>query len=185
MKKTLILLATASLLGSLSHAGTVAHWQFNDLTDSSGNGYNLTNTNSSTSLSGGQAIFTGGGSSTAGNDLMSAADNPAWDDTSFTVEAIFTFTAPSTAGISTLAAHLSNGGGRQWLLGTSDTNTPYVILRNNASTPVESSIGSTFAALVSGNTYYFAAAIDLTAATPADRITFYLRDITNDGPFQS
>lgn len=185
MKKPLIVLASSLALATIAPAGTVAHWLFNDLTDSSGNGHTLTNTNSSTTISGGKANFTGAGSGVAGNDLLSAADHAAWDDVSFTVETIFTFNAPTVANISTLVAHLSNGGGRQWLLGTNAANNPILILRNDAGTPVETAFDATFGALVSGNTYYLGAAVDLTAVNPADRITFYFRDITNNGAFRT
>lgn len=182
MKKPLIALASSLALVAISPAGTVAHWNFNDLTDSSGNGHTLTNTNSSTTLSGGQAIFTGAGSSSSGSDLMSATDSPAWDDLSFTVETIFTFTAPTPANISTLAAHLGNTGGRQWLVGTNASNVPMMLVRESGQS-TEATFSSSFGALVSGRTYYFGAAVDFTASNPADRVTFYLRDITGDGSF--
>lgn len=182
MKPILSLLLFSSISSVLCHAATIAHWKFDDLTDISGNGHDLTNTNPTTTLSGGQAIFTGGGVGTAGQQIMSAPDNAVWSDTSFTVESIFTFTAPSTANISTLVAHMSTAGGRQWLVGTTmSNNAPYVILRND--TGGEASFVSNFGALTSGHTYYLAAAIDLTIATSANRITFYLRDLTVDGPF--
>jgi hypothetical protein len=177
MKKTLAALASSLALSAIAPATTIAHWQFNDLTDSSGNGHNLTNTNSSTTLSGGKANFTG-----SGTGLMSAADSAAWDDISFTVESTFTFTTPSTAGISTLAAHLSNTTGRQWLFGTNTANVPVLLLREAGGT-TEINFASSFGALTSGNTYYFGAAIDLAASNPADRVTLYFRDLTNDGAF--
>lgn len=178
MNKTLAVLASSLALSAIAPAITVAHWQFNDLTDSSGNGHNLTNTNgSATTISGGKATFTGGGSG-----LLSAVDNAAWDDLSFTVESIFTFTTPPPTNISTLAAHLSNTTGRQWLFGTNTTNVPVLLLREAGGT-TEINFTSSFGALTSGNTYYFGAAIDLTASNPADRVTIYFRDITNNGAF--
>ena len=182
MNKTLAVLASSLALAAVAPATTVAHWNFNDLTDSSGNGHTLTNANASTTLSGGQAVFTGAGSSVAGTDLTSATDNPAWDDLSFTVESIFTFTTPTAANISTIAAHLSNGGGRQWLFGTNAANAPVLLVRELGMTS-EATFISSFGALTSGRTYYFGAAVDFTAANPADRVTLYFRDITGDSSF--
>ena len=181
MQRTLSLLASSLALTAIAPAITVAHWQFNDLTDSSGNGHTLTDNNSGATISGGVANFVNPGGTTG---LLSAADNAAWDDISFTVESIFTFTAPTEANISTLASHLSEGDGRQWLIGTNSANVPLLLLRNSGAGG-DTPFTPTFSALTSGNTYYFAAAIDLTAVNPADRITFYLRDITNDGAFQT
>ena len=176
MNKSLAILASSLAFAAIAPATTIAHWNFNDLTDSSGNGHNLTNTNgSATDITGGVADFSGSGSG-----LLSAADHAAWDDTSFTIESVFTFETPSTSTISTIAAHLSNTTGRQWLFGMSTANVPYFLMRE-AGASGEVNFTSSFGALSNNTTYYFAAAIDLTASNPADRVTLYLRDITNNG----
>jgi len=181
MKKTLSILTSSIALAAIAPASTVAHWQFNDLTDSSGNGHTLTDTNTGATISGGSANFVNPGGVTG---LLSAPDNAVWDNVTFTVEATFTFNNPSPAGISTLASHLSDSTGRQWLFGTNTTNVPVLLLRASGASS-ETAFASSFGALVAGNTYYFGAAVDLTAVDPANRITFYFRDITNNGAFQT
>lgn len=178
MKLPLCLLVSSLALSAFSSAITVAHWQFNDLTDSSGNGHTLTNTSTAT-ISGGIATFTG-----SGTGLLSTPNNAAWNDTSFTVETIFTFTQPSAAAISTLVSHLSDTTGRQWLLGTNNANVPIFLMREFGASS-DTAFASSFGALANNNTYYLAAAIDLSASDPANRITFYLRNLTTDGPFQT
>ena len=175
MNKSLAILASSFALAAIAPATTVAHWQFNDLTDSSGNGHTLTDTNTGATISAGSANFINPGGTSG---VLSAPNNAAWNDTSFTVEAIFTFT--TSTQISTLAAHLDGTLGRQWLLGTTDTNVPMLLLNNGS----DSIVSSGFGALLTGHTYYFGAAVDLTAVNPADRVTFYLRDIGDNGAFQ-
>jgi len=177
MRTSFAALASSLALSALAPATTIAHWNFNDLNDSSVNGHNLTNTNGSdTTINGGIATFSGGGTG-----LLSAPDNAAWDDISFTIESVFTFTPPSTAGaISTIAAHLSNTTGRQWLFGVNPNSIPYLLVREQGAND-EQSFASSFGALTEGHTYYFGAAIDLTASDPANRVTLYFKDITNSG----
>lgn len=177
MKKTFAFLAAAYSLASISSATTIAHWQFNDLNDTTGI-HHLTNTNGSdTTVSGGNATFTGSGSG-----LLSAPDHGAWDDDSFTVESIFTFTTPIDSRISTIAAHLSTAGGRQWLVGTNTDNIPFLLARGSGASS-ETSFVSSYGALVSGRTYYLGVAVDFSAVDPASRVTLYFRDITADGAF--
>lgn len=179
MKLPLSFLLSSFALTALSPAITVAHWQFNDLTDSSGNGHHLTDTNTGATLNGGKMDFTNSG--VAG--LLTAPDNAAWDDTSFTVEAILSVT--STTTLSTIAAHMTTGtDGRQWFFGTNESGVPVVII--NPSSGTETRYTASFSGLTSGISYYVAASINLAAANEADRITFYLRDLSvPDSAFQT
>lgn len=173
MRSPFLFFALTALLSANLSAATVADWQFTDLTDSNGNSHPLTNGNSTASLSGGQVHF----ASDSASGLLSAADAPVWDNITFTIEAIFTYTVPSGGGIATIAAHLSSAGGRQWLLGVTAAQVPYVLLGGTS----EVGYNSAFGALTDGNTYYFGAAVDLSAGLAADRLTLYVRDITNSG----
>jgi len=176
MKKSLYLLVVPLALATMARAGTVAHWQFNDLNDSSGGGHHLTDTNTVAGIESGRMDFM----NVSGTGVVSAADSPAWDDTSFTVEAIFSLT--STTTLSGIVSHMSNTDGRQWFFGTNETGVPIVII--NPSSGTEARFTSSFSALTAGASYYLAASINLTATNPADRITFYLRNLsTPDSPF--
>ena len=177
MTKSLAVLCSTIALASTAPATTIAHWQFNDLNDSSGNGHNLTDSNTVASLNGGRMDFT----STTGTGLVSALDNAAWDDTSFTVEAIFSIT--STNSLSSIVTHMTSGAaGRQWFFGTSASGVPQLII--NPSSGTESTFLSSFSALTANTNYYFAASVNLAAINEADRITFYLRNLDEtDSPF--
>jgi hypothetical protein len=179
MQRALSILASSLALTAIAPAITVAHWEFNDLTDSSGNGHTLTDGNTGATLNSGQMDFT----NTSVSGLLSAADSSAWDDTSFTVEAILTVT--STTTLSSIVAHMTTGTpGRQWFFGTSETGVPLFII--NPSSGAEARFTSSFTGLTSGSTYYVGASINLSAVNEADRITFYLRDLTTpDGAFQT
>ncbi|WAC18476.1 PEP-CTERM sorting domain-containing protein [Luteolibacter sp. SL250] len=178
MKSPLFSIIPAIALAALSHAGTVAHWQFNDLNDSSGNGHHLTNNNTVASLGGGRLNF----SSTTATGLVSTPDSAAWDDTSFTLEAIVSVS--STTSLTSIVTHMTNGtDGRQWFFGTSETGVPIVII--NPSSGTEARITSTFTGLTAGTNYYLGLSLNLGAASAADRVTFYLRDLSvPDSPFQ-
>jgi len=179
MIKNPLLSVVASLaFTSLSQGGTVAHWQFSDLNDSSGNGHHLTDTNTVASLGGGSLNF----SSTTGTGLVSTPDNAAWDDTSFTLEAIVSVS--STTSLTSIVTHMTNGtDGRQWFFGTSETGVPIFII--NPSSGTEARITSTFSGLTAGTSYYLGISLNLGAAA-ADRVTFYLRDLSvPDSPFQT
>lgn len=179
MKNPFSFLFVSLALATLAPASTVAHWQFNDLNDSSGNGHHLTNNNTVASLSGGRLNFSG----TTATGLVSAPDNAAWDDTSFTLEAILSIS--STTSLTGIATHMANpGGGRQWFFGTSSAGIPIFII--NPSSGGEATFTSSFGALTAGTNYYLAVSINLGAALAADRITFYLRDLSvPDAPFQT
>ncbi|MBX3742859.1 MAG: hypothetical protein KF712_17880 [Akkermansiaceae bacterium] len=177
MKNPFSFLIASLALTALAPAGTVAHWLFNDLNDSSGNGHHLTNTNTVASLGGGRLNF----SSTTATGLVSAPDNAAWDDTSFTLEAILSIS--STTSLTSIVTHMANsGGGRQWFFGTSETGVPIVII--NPSSGTEARITSTFSALTAGTNYYLGVSINLGATAEADRVTFYMRDLSvPESPF--
>lgn len=182
MKNPALILFQTLVLAAAASASTVAHWTFDNLNDSTANNHHLANTNTSTTLSGGRANFTGAGGGTSGQNVMTAPDSAAWSDTSFTVESILSVS--STTTLSGIVTHMRTGtDGRQWFFGTNESGVPIIII--NPSAGSEARITSTFTGLTAGNTYYLAVAVDLSAANPADRITFYLRDITSDGAFQT
>lgn len=163
------------LAAPFAEAATVAHWLFDTaapLVDSAGS-HPLTNNNTTTTFSGGSAIFNGGG---AGGQLMSTPDSAAWSDTSFTVESFFTPTTLNTSGPNTIVSHLQEGTGRQWLFGVDSGGNLTMLI--GQSTEVYFVNAAALPKIVNGHSYYVAAAIDLTAADAASRITFYLQDLT-------
>lgn len=175
-----LLLLTSPFAG----AATIAHWKFDTgspFVDSAGTN-TLTNNNPTTTFTGGSANFTGGGS---GGQLLSAPNVAAWTDTSFTVEAFFTPTTLNTSGPSTIVAHLGDTGGRQWLFGVDLNGNLTALLRHDGTTENYYINATSLPKIVNGQSYYVAAAIDLTDSVAANRITLYVQNLTTGGPLVS
>lgn len=167
-------LVTSLLITSALSAATVAHWKFDSpgtwLQDSSGNAHHLTNGNSAgaTYNAGAGAVdFSGGGAGT-----LSAPNSPAWTDLSFTVEAFITPDAVNS--LRSIAGHFHTDTGRQWLVLLNDGKLN-IILTSGTS---ELYFTANAFTLTAGHQYYVGVAVDLTAANPADRIVFYVQDLT-------
>lgn len=184
MKNLLIAVGIIFFILRSADASTVAHWTFNDLTDSSGNGHTIVNSNPNAVLLGGVMTFSGGES----GQLVSTPNVAAWSDTSFTVEAIITPAAIPSSGPSTIVAHLADpGGGRQWLFGYNN-GALSLLLRQTQEGGGSTEVYYTTTAItphVNGQTYYVAVTIDLTAATAANRITFFSQNLTTAGLVES
>lgn len=152
-----------------TQAATIAHWKFDDsgtwLQDSSGNGYNLTNGNTAgATYTSGAVNFTGGGTNT-----LSTANAPVWTDNSFTIEALIR--PDDVSSLKSIAGHYENNLGKQWLFLINEGKLSIIFdgVYHSLSTVT----------MVQNHDYYVAAAINLAATNAADRITFYLQDITN------
>lgn len=200
--KTLFLLVGLVVLMAASlQAATVAHWRFESdgfYSDSGPGGHTLSNRLPG---SGGVAATayvlpaTGKGSEFAGEipqtgatnagaasfsngGLVSthASGNNSWNLSTFTIEAYFNLS--TIEGIRTIAGQLASE--RRWLAVVNGGKLTMIL--QNASGTESSFTVSTMNNLAINTDYYMAISVDVTNPDPAQRLNFYLKDLTTDGP---
>ncbi len=193
-----IAIAAAALLAPVSaSAAVLGYWQFEDtpgfFEDSSGSARTLT-------TPGGAAIPTqvalpgsGPGSAFAtavpgttkaasfdGGDRFRRADEPAFTDTTFTVEALINGSdfATNSNQKSIIGQWNSTGNQRSWLLAVNGSGATAILnfLYSNDGIAT-SAVSSGLPALAAGTDYYVALAVDL-SDTSAGGLTFYQKNLS-------
>ncbi len=191
----LIIAGGAMLPLATADADTVAYWRFeegNFLTDSSGNGHHLASgaaTSYVLPASGPGASFldpipqTGDSNglamqrSASDSSYLAAAYHADFASNAFTIEAMVNVTSRTASGF---LAGRWNGTNSTYAIQLGAAGEVNLILRNAANSTV--TVASGFA-LDLNTDYYLAVAVDLTAATAAERsATFYLQNLTANGP---
>ncbi|TLD68247.1 LamG domain-containing protein [Phragmitibacter flavus] len=197
-------LITLVLLSS-TQAATVAHWRFEGdtttwLQDSSSNAHHLSNTNSTST----QLLLpaTGDGSSFAnpipqsglpnlsatsftgsGSGIMATAGSSSWTSNTFTIEAMVNIS--NTTGLKTIVGHLSQTLGRSWLLGIQNNQLSILLGDGASATETYHTPSSPNFTLALDKDYYVAVAVNLNAVNASERLTFYIQNLTDDGPLIS
>jgi hypothetical protein len=183
MKKTgrmvpMIVAAVILFLVNIAHGGTLADYEFNDLTDSAST-YDLAKApwNSTVTVTNGQAVFDGSGFyyAGAGADLIQSQ--------SFTCETVFSI---SQTGMRHELVAEEAWNDRGWALYVGANNGITLSLAKNSTTSryYNLSIGGVSSNLIeSGKSYYVAAAIDTSrvADDKTAKVTFYLQNLTDGG----
>ncbi len=182
----------ATIVASLAipaHAATVAHWRFEGsdfLADSSGNNHGLTNNGSVTQvattfpnpvLQTGQANLNA--ASFDGSNYLSAADNNAFTNSQFTLEAFFSPSSlPGSTETRTIAGHFGSSG-------SFDNQRSYgLFVRGSSLRVMMSNNGAGFGnvriwdvgTIAANARYYAAMAVDTSTQTA----TIYLQDLSTD-----
>ncbi len=184
-----LLAAIAVSLAIPAHAATVAHWRFEGsdfLADSSGNNHTLTNNGSVTQvattfpnpvLQTGQANLNA--ASFDGSNYLSAADNNAFTNSQFTLEAFFSPSSlPGSTETRTIAGHFGSSG-------SFDNQRSYgLFVRGSSLRVMMSNNGAGFGnvriwdvgTIAANARYYAAMAVDTSTQTA----TIYLQDLSTD-----
>ncbi len=187
-------------------AGVVAYYRFEPgarTTDSSGNARALTKVDTVNEIA---RPATGNGSSfpatvgglpnegvisPTGAGYYTAADDNAFTDNSFTIEAFVNAGTIATNTTEFIAGHWGTGDARSYGLGISQaasgTGKLRLLLDDDGNGPKTGFFLDTDASTIAPDTdYYVAAVVDINSGGgTADSITLYIKDLTNDGPLTS
>jgi hypothetical protein len=201
---TVVAVAAGMLQCASASAATIGYWRFGDdgglTTDSGPNGFTLSSsspapTQTTIPGSGNGSAFpstipqTGAANSTlasftgSSNTRFTIADNAAFTDNTFTAEAFINGSDFATNGNNkSIVGHWnSSGNQRSWLFAVGNTNVLAFLYSTTGANTI--TLNSTLSLLP--NTDYYAAVTVNMADTSANGITFYLRNLTADGPLQS
>jgi hypothetical protein len=186
-------------------AAVIGYWRFEDTpgitADSSGNGRTLTGTGSPVSYtlsgSGAGSTFPSVIPQTEESNLKAAQfngsnryttpDNAVWTNTTFSAEAFINGTDfdTNTSQKSIVGHWNSTGNNRSWLFSAGQAaggSAPLSLLLSSLGTDTVT-LTSTLTMLPNID-YYVAVTVDMADTTTAG-ITFYLKDLTNNGPLQT
>ena len=198
------LLALVATSAPSVNASVLGSWRFESgqfLTDSSGNGNNLTAIDAGSTPAQFTLPAAGNGSQFPdplpgtgianafaaqfdGGDRLRAADNAAFTDTTLSIEAFVNISAIATSQLSIAGHWNSTGNQRSYLFAANGATTQATLNFLFSTNGIDTTIVTSPFTLVTNTDYYVGVTVNL-ADTSANGITFYIQNLTAGGSLQS